>query len=333
MQDQQPPTTSTGKPADHQRRRWLATTGGHNTEAFGATDWALLISIALIWGASFLLIEIALDALQPGAIVWGRIGFGAAVLALLPRARAVRIDRSDWPRIVLLAFVWMAIPLTLFPVAQQWVDSSVPGMINGGMPLMTAWWAFMLTRLRPNRRLLMGLVLGFVGIVAIFLPELPTSVGQGSQQQAAGVALSVAAIFCYGLAANIVVPLQHRYGSTAVLLRAQLVALLVVTPFGLWSLPSSSWSTASVTAVVVLGAVGTGVAFVMMASLVGSVGGPRGATAIYFVPVVALTLGVVVLGEQVHPLAIAGMLLTLAGAWLTSRRERPAPSVGSIQPS
>jgi drug/metabolite transporter (DMT)-like permease len=77
--------------------------------------------------------------------------------------------------------------------------------------------------------------------------------------------------------------------------------------------------------VVALGAVGTGLAFAAMTSLVGRVGGPRGSVSIYLVPVVAILLGVLVLGEHVAPLALAGTALVILGAWLTSRRESPAP--------
>jgi len=306
------------------RERLLSTGAGSNTEAFRGTDWALLAAIALIWGASFLLIELALRAFAPGIIVWGRIGFGALTLACVPQARKTKIATQDYARIVVLGLVWMAIPLTLFPIAQQWVDSAVPGMINGGMPLMTALWAGILTARLPGRIQMIGLIIGFIGILAIFIPEIPAGVGDGTPYRAIGVGLSIGAIFCYGLAANLAVPLQQRYGSPAVLLRAQGVALVAVTPYGAWSLHNSTFTWPAMSAVAVLGVLGTGLAFVMMANLVGSVGGPRGSTAIYFVPVVAITLGVVILGETVHPLAVFGTLLALIGAWLTSRRERLA---------
>jgi drug/metabolite transporter (DMT)-like permease len=96
---------------------------------------------------------------------------------------------------------------------------------------------------------------------------------------------------------------------------------VVVVPFGLWSLPGSQWAPGPVLAMIPLGVLGTGLAFVLMATLVGRVGGPRGAIAIYFVPIVAIALGVVFLGEAVGPLALLGTGLVLAGAWVTSRRE------------
>lgn len=295
--------------------------GGSTTDAFGPAEWSLLAATALIWGSSFLLIEIALSALRPGLIALLRIALGAAALALFQRARAP-IDRADLPRVALLGVVWMGLPLVLFPLAQSWISSSVAGMINGGVPLMAAGWSVIFLRRFPGRIQLSGLLLGFLGIAAISWPEL-----QGSRANALGVGLVVLAVLFYGLAVNIAVPLQQRYGALPVLLRAQIAAILVVLPFGLWSLPSSHFAWGPLLAMVPLGVLGTGVAFVLMTTLVGRVGASRGSIAIYFVPVVAILLGVGLLGERIAPSAVIGTGLVLMGAWLTSRRERVAPAI------
>ncbi len=224
--------------------------------------------------------------------------------------------REDLGTIAFLGVIWMGIPLILFPVAQQWIDSSVAGMVNGAMPLTTAAWSALLLRRLPGRKQLVGLAMGFAGIVAISYPEV-----RDSSATTLGVALVFLAIVLYGLAANVAVPLQQRYGSLPVLLRAQLAALVVVVPFGLWSLPGSEWSLGPALAMLPLGVLGTALAFVLMATLVGRVGGPRGSVAIYFVPIVAIALGVLVRGEPIAPLAILGTGLVLAGAWTASRRE------------
>src|SRR5688500_12890451 len=97
---------------------------------FAWSEWGLLAGIPLMWGSSFLLIEVALDTLAPPVITLLRIGFGTLTLVWFKRARA-SIERSDlWP-IALLGIFWMAAPMLLFPIAQQWIDSSLAGMING----------------------------------------------------------------------------------------------------------------------------------------------------------------------------------------------------------
>jgi drug/metabolite transporter (DMT)-like permease len=191
------------------------------------------------------------------------------------------------------------------------------------MPLTVAAWSVLLLGRAPGRSQAIGLVIGFVGILAISIPELPVGglATGGTTLSAVGAGLVVLATVLYGLAANIAVPLQQRYGALPVMLRVQGVALVLITPFGLAALPGSRFALGPALAMLPLGVLGTGLAFVLMATLVGRVGGPRGSIAIYFVPVVAVLLGVIALGERVHPLAVVGMGLVLAGAWATSRRE------------
>jgi drug/metabolite transporter (DMT)-like permease len=312
-----PPATANG------RSRLLTTGRGTNLEAFGAVEWGLLAAIATIWGSSFVLMEIGLRAFEPGLITLLRVGLGAMALALVPRARRTRVARDDLPRVALLGVIWMGVPLLLFPIAQQWVDSSVAGMLNGAMPLTTAAWSTVLIGRLPARTQAIGLVVGFLGIVAISLPEIPIGsiAAAGTAETALGTTLVLIAIVLYGLSANITVPLTQQYGSLPVLFRAQLAALVVIAPFGLAAIPGSTFAWGPALAMLPLGVLGTGLAFVLMGTLVGRAGGPRGSIAIYFVPVVAIVLGVIALGEAVHPLALLGTGLVLIGAWVTSRRE------------
>ncbi|MFP4634266.1 MAG: DMT family transporter [Nitriliruptoraceae bacterium] len=307
------------------RSRLLTTSQGTNLEAFGWREWGLLAVIATIWGSSFMFMEIGLRSFAPGLVTLCRVGLGALAVALVPRARRTHIEREDLPRVLLLGIIWMGVPLLLFPIAQQSIDSSVAGMVNGAMPLTVAAWSAVLLGRLPGRTQAIGLVVGFLGIVSISLPELPLGqLANGTVQTATGTGLVFLAVVLYGLSANLAVPLQQRYGALPVLLRAQLAAVALVTPFGLAALPDSSFAWGPALAMLPLGVLGTGAAFVLMTTLVGRVGGPRGSIAIYFVPVVAIVLGVVALGESIHPLAIVGTALVLVGAWITSRRERLA---------
>ena len=296
-------------------RRLLETGRGSRSGSFGAAEWLLLASIATIWGSSFLFIDIGLEALEPGVIAVARVALGVATLALFPAARRP-LGREDRIRVALLGVIWAGLPMILFPVAQQWIDSSVAGMLNGAVPLAGAAWAVLLLR-RPLPRVhAVGLLVGFAGVLAISWPEL-----QGSRATMLGTSLVVGAVLCYGLAVNLAVPLQQRHGALPVLLRAQLGALVLLAPFGLWGLRGSQFAWGPALAMLPLGILGTGLAFVLMTNLVGRVGGPRGAVATYFIPVVAIVLGVVLLDERVAPAAVAGTALVVAGAWLTSRRE------------
>lgn len=304
-------------PTAAERRRILSTAEGTSHHPFTPTDWALLLIPSLIWGASFLLIAEGLEAFEPGLVTWLRILFGFSALAVIPSARRIPIDREDWPRVALVGVVWIAFPMTMFPLAEQWISSSVTGMLNGSMPLFSAVVASLLLRRLPGRNQLIGLAIGFAGVVAISLPSL-----QGGSRTALGAGLVVLAMSSYGFATNLVVPLQQRYGSIPVIWRAQAVAVVLTAPFGVVGIGGSSFETSSFVAVFVLGAVGTGFAFIAAGTLMGRVGATRGSVLAYLIPVVALVLGVVFRDETVAAISLVGLVLVLVGAFLCSRSGR-----------
>lgn len=296
--------------------RLLVTSHGTNRAAFTAVDWSLFLALSGIWGASFLFMAIGLDAFHPGLVTWLRVGFGALFMAAVPKARRTSVDPEDRPRVRLLALIWIAVPLTMFPLAQQWVDSAVAGMLNGTMPIFTAIVASVLLRHLPGKLQIAGLVIGFAGMILIAIP----SASEGTSA-AVGVAMIVGATVCYGFATNVVTPLQQRYGSLPVMARVQWLAAAMVTPYGIYGLTQSGFAWPSLLAMLAVGVVGTGLAFVLMGSLVGRVGATRSAFITYLIPVVALILGVVFRDEIITAMAIAGSGLVILGALLASRRE------------
>ncbi len=298
-----------------EREALISTAHGTHAGAFGPTEWALLAAVGGIWGSSFVFIAVGLETFKPELITLLRVVLGTATLALVPRARRP-VARQDWGRIAILGAVWMAIPLTLYPIAQQWIDSSLAGMINGSVPLFAAMAAAILLRRLPGRIQMWGLGLGFLGVLAVTWPA-----AQGARATAMGAGLGIAACVCYGISANLAVPLQQRYGALPVLLRAQLVAVVLCLPLGIPALRASHWAWQGAAAMLVLGVFGTGWAYVAMGTLVGRAGATRGAVAVYFIPVVAIVLGVVFRGERIAPISIVGTGLVLLGAAFSSRRE------------
>ncbi|MDH3462437.1 MAG: DMT family transporter, partial [Acidimicrobiia bacterium] len=259
---------------------------------------------------------IGLDAFHPGLVTLLRVGFGATFMLAIRRTRDVRVERADWASILLLSVIWVAIPFTLFPLAQQWIDSGAAGMLNGATPIFTAVVASFLLKQLPGRIQIAGLITGFVGIVAIAV-----SSSGGERTALIGVLLVVAATIGYAFSTNIVAPLQQKYGSIPIMARLLWVATILVAPYGLYGLEQSRFAWPSLLAVLAVGVLGTGLAFVMMGSLVGSVGPTRAIFITYLIPVVALILGSVFRDESVVPLAVVGVGLVIAGALLASRSE------------
>ena len=280
---------------------------------FAPKDWALVAGVSLAWGSSFLLIDIGVDHFEPGLVALLRLVFGAATLAAIPAARR-RIARADWPGVAALGVLWMAIPFLLFPFAEQRIDSSLAGMINAAAPLFGAVVGAVVTRRLPGPLRVAGLVIGFLGVLLITGPEV-----DGSQASGLGVGLVLLAAFMYGISFQLTGPLQQRNGALPVIFHAQLVALLIDLPFGLVSVSGSSFAWSSLAACVVLGAVGTALAYAWFTALIGRVGAVRGSIAIYFLPAVAIGLGALVRDETILATAIAGTALVMLGAYVTSR--------------
>jgi drug/metabolite transporter (DMT)-like permease len=286
-------------------------------DPFAPQDWAWLVSVALIWGSSYLLIAFSVEHFRPPLVAFLRLSFGVAVLAMIPAARRP-IPRGEWPAIALLGIVWLAVPFVLFSAAQQSIDSSLAGMLNAAAPLFVAVVGALAFSRRPGRRQQLGLLVGFAGVVVVGWPAIV-----GAHASVLGVALVLLATLCYGFAGNMASPLQVRNGALPVVFRAALVALVASAPLGLASIPSSTFAWSSLLAVAALGVFGTALAFVGFTTLLGRVGAARGSVTIYFLPLVAMVLGAVVRHETIAPLSIGGTGLVLVGAYMASRAEQP----------
>jgi len=288
-----------------------------NDGDFAVQDWALFFGISLIWGASFLLIAESLEGFTPGMVTLLRVSLGATTLWILRLIlrRGQRIDPADRARIATLGLVWVAVPFTLFPLAQQWINSAVTGLLNGATPVLVAVFSALLLRVVPRGTQLVGLLLGFAGIVLISLG----SAGEGSSE-ARGVLLVLGATFCYGIAFNIAPPLQAKYGAIILMSSVLTVASVLVVPYALVNLGDNDPTATPVLAIIGLGSVGTGLAYWIMTSLVGRVGSIRSSFITYLIPVVSLALGVWLRGDDVTLLARIGTPVTIAGAFLASRR-------------
>lgn len=293
------------------------------TAAFRTVDWALFAAVSLIWGSSFLLIAFALEGLTPATVTFGRVGLGAVTLWAIRAVRGARgggstvesIAPSDRGRLLLLSVLWVAVPFTLFPLAQRSINSALTGLLNGATPVFAAIVGTVLLRQAPRGAQLLGILLGLIGGFLISLPSLGA---RGSELR--GVLLVLAATLCYGFALNLAAPLQARYGSLSLMSSMLALATLWVAPWALWTWTDNEWSVVPAVAVVALGAIGTGLAYLIMATLVGNVGPLRASFITYLIPVVALVLGVLVRDDTVAAIAVVGAAVVIGGALLAARR-------------
>jgi len=283
-------------------------------------DWLLLLVPGVIWGSSFYFIDIGLDSFAPGLITPMRVLFGCITLCMIPKARQ-RVPKKAWPNIVVLSLVWLVLPLTVFPFAEQHVSSSVTGMLNGATPLFVAVVASVIARRLPPGRQMLGLAIGFGGVVLIALPSI-----RESSSSMFGVVLILGALVLYGFALNVASPLQQLYGSLPVLLRAEIVAVIFLAPLGIYSFINNDrpFAWGPFAAMLALGVLGTAMAHFAMVTLSGRIGSTRAAASLYLMPAVSLAVGVLINHETVAPLAVLGSVVAVIGAYVLGRSKRVA---------
>lgn len=254
-----------------------------------------------------------LRSIGPGGVAFVRICVGFATLAMFPQARKP-VARADWGSVAWLGLLWFAFPLSMFPYAEQRVTSALTGMLNGANPLFATLVASWISRRAPSRGVAAGLVVGLAGTIFMAIPAI--SEGHSS---AIGVAMILAALVSYGFALSIARSRQQQYGAVPVIWRAQGLAMIMTAPLGIPDLMKAHWSLPPLLCLLALGAFGTAIANVILASAAGRFGAARASGTAFLIPVVALVLGVAVLHEKVALLSVSGGLVCLVGAWLMKR--------------
>ena len=277
--------------------------------------------LALIWGSGFLWIKLADRDFSAVEVTLGRLALGAAVLLAVMLARRDQGPRSArlWATIVIAALFANAVPYLLFAVAEQSVASATAGIINATTPLWTLILALAVRHQQSATKWqTAGLVVGFAGAVLIFSPWKTAS-----ELFSAGGLECLAASMSYALSYVYMDRFLARRGVGPIVLSAcQLgaAAVMLAIALGVSGVRTPHVTAESVTALAVLGVIGTGFAYVLNYQIIASEGATVASTVTYLLPVIAIALGVLVLNEDITVTALAGIALVLAGVALTRRR-------------
>ncbi|MFI6705184.1 DMT family transporter [Nonomuraea sp. NPDC050478] len=286
------------------------------------------VMLSVIWGASFALIKIAVEAgVPPLWVAFWRCFFGALALLAVCALRRERLprDRTVWGHALVVAALLNAVPFTFLAYGETLVSSVLAGVWNATTPLTTLVFVIlMVPQERPTARRLLGLLVGFAGVLVVL------GIWQGVDgAPVAGSLACLAATTCYGAGFAYTRRFYSaREGSAAALSAVQIVCataqLAVFAPLGGGG---PSWpGVPAAAALVVLGAVGTGLAYILNLRVIRSAGSTVAATVTYVTPVWSTSLGVTLLGEPLGWNVVAGGVLVIAGVFL-SRTDRAAPGV------
>jgi drug/metabolite transporter (DMT)-like permease len=295
---------------------------------------AMLIALALLWGASFMFIKVAVRELTPATLITGRLGLAAITLALLVpfvvgTGETMRQLRAHAGWLVVVALVNTAIPFWLLSWGETRIDSGLASIIQASVPIFNALIAFVAFReVRVTGAPLLGVAIGFVGVALL--------VGAQPEGKVLGALAVVGMAFCYGVGGLIagrhlkpVQPVVVAFASTA-------ISTLVWLPVGVVEAPTETPGWKTIASVVALGIPGTALAYLLFFGLITGPGAAYASLVTYLIPPIALAYGAIFLGERLGAAAFGGLALILVGVALGTgairlARLRPARFTGETR--
>ncbi|MGH3665644.1 MAG: DMT family transporter [Egibacteraceae bacterium] len=284
--------------------------------------------LAMIWGSSFLLIKVALGGLSPTQIVLWRLATGAVVLLAIVAGRREPLPRDPrlWAHLAVMGVVANIIPFFLFGWAELRITSGMAGVLNGTTPLFTLLIAAAaVVDEHLSRQRVGGLVLGFAGVVLVAGPWQADGTNLLSGQMA-----SLGAAACYGVGFVYSRRFILNRGFRPLALSAcqlSIAALLLGLVAPVVARQPVALALPVVASATLLGAAGTGLAYLLAYRLIAEAGPTSASMVTYLIPVVAVVLGIVVLGEPVGWNLFVGTAVVVAGVSLAEGRLRLGPTV------
>ena len=279
------------------------------------------LALGLVWGCSFIFIELGLVFLSPFGVTFVRCALGAVTLLIFAKARNVELPKGKaiWKKLLVVAMLLNVVPGVLFAFAQQYITSALAGIINATTPLMTLIFMLLIFREEKiKREQVYGLLIGALGVMTVMgvWKEL------GGNQLIGIIALLIA-VSCYGVSypysTRNVIPLglKPEALATGQLLMAA-VTLLPLFIFDGFS--SNNYESRSIIAMLCLGIFGSGFAYIWNFSVTAAAGSAIGSTVTYITPVVAVIVGWLYLNEEIVWHEPVGALVVIIGALLSQGR-------------
>jgi drug/metabolite transporter (DMT)-like permease len=289
--------------------------------------WAAFAAASIIWGVPYLFIKIAVDhGVTAPDLAWGRVTLGAIVLLVVAwRAGTLGSVWVRWRWLLAFAVAEIAIPFPMLAIGEERVPSSLAAIMVAAVPLIGAILALRFDHSeRPTPIRALGLAIGFGGVIALVGLDVA-----GNRGELLGIGAIMITATGYAIGPMLI---KHRLAGLdprATMGASLALASLLLAPWAALDTPSRTPSAGAIGAVVVLGLLCTAIGFVVYAILIGEAGTSRATVITYVNPVVAVTLGVLLLGEHPGAGAVAGLLLILAGGWLATDG-RPPPGFSRL---
>ncbi len=283
-----------------------------------ARDLIDFVLLAALWGASFLFMRVAAPEFGPFALMFMRCAIGAAVLLTICLLRgSMPALGQAWQPVAFVGLINSAIPFALFGYAALQLPAGMISVLNSTAPFFGVLIAFAWLGERLSRWQTLGLLLGFTGVVGLIMSGGRLDL-TSSRALYWGVAAALLAAASYGLAASFMRRYLSGIDSLAGATGSQLSATVLLALPGLLFWPAEAPSMTAWLAVIVLGTLSTGLAYLLYFRLIANMGPGRAITVTFAIPVFGIFWGAVVLGELVTGLMVLGAVLVVAGCALTT---------------
>ena len=281
-----------------------------------------LLLLAFVWGWSFLFIKVSVEGMTPTTVAAARIALGALALHAYLRFKGMSLPRGRtfWRHAAVSTVFANILPFTMLAWGEERITSALTAVLNASTPLFTALAGFLYLKNRLSKVQALGLLVGIVGVA------VAAGVGGSdlAESSVTGSLASIAAGACYGFALTYAA--RHQLGVPAEIAAAgQLTAgAVLLTPVAIATSVTEGVDLEPhrVLAIVLLGAVGTGFAYLLYYRAVADLGPTTTSLVTYLVPVFAVTLGIVVLDEHFHVRMLLGGMMIVVGILLVQRRLR-----------
>jgi drug/metabolite transporter (DMT)-like permease len=281
--------------------------------------WATFATLCAIWGLPYFFIKLALQDLSPVCIAWGRITLGAIVLVPIAwRRGSLQRAFAHKGAITAFAVAELVIPFSLIAMGEQWISSSLAGILIATVPLSVVVIAPLFgVRERIGASRIAGLAIGFCGVIAI----VGLDTGHGPMLWA-GVVCIMISVVGYAIGPLVVQRYLSDVDELGAVAASLVVASILLLPLAVWSAPDHVPSALSLSAVAALGIACTALALYLYFYLINEAGAARASVVAYINPAVAALIGVLVLHEPFGFAAGAGLAMILFGSWLATGRSK-----------
>jgi drug/metabolite transporter (DMT)-like permease len=279
------------------------------------SDVLELVTLAALWGASFLFMRIATPAFGPIALIALRSLIAVCFLMPLVIVTAKgHFIPANAGRLLLVGITGTALPFCLLSYATLYVTAGYVSILNSVTPIFSALIAWLWVREKMTFSALAGLFAGFIGVFILSLDKQPAGVEVSFLPVLAGLA----ATLCYGFSANYARHKLNHIHPLALACGSQTGSALFLLPISFWYIPQQMPDTTAWLAVIVLGIACTAIAFILYFRLIANVGVNKAVSVTYLIPFFGILWGMLFLGEQVSLLMLTGGLLILSGVSLTT---------------